>query len=256
MKCDFYSFLKKEHPEYMPLYQWDNINLAKEIPIGTTVVAIKYKHGVIMAGDRRAVTQDHKIAHGKIKKVYKVDRYSVVGISGVTDPAIQLVDIFRRDLNVYRRNEGRSLSLEGQANRLSLLIKGNLSAAAQGFVVLPMIAGYDTESRQGRIWEIGIGGVAYEKELFNAIGSGKDHADGVLEQYFDKCSVEEATKEIGVKLLIRSLEKAAGKDATTGVINPVKGIYPNISLVTKMGTEEIKDEQIEEIYKEYLKGGI
>ncbi|HLI57409.1 MAG TPA: proteasome subunit beta, partial [Actinomycetota bacterium] len=46
---------------------------------GTTVAALRYVDGVVMAGDRRA-TEGNFIAHRGIEKVFPADRHSAVAI--------------------------------------------------------------------------------------------------------------------------------------------------------------------------------
>jgi proteasome beta subunit len=61
-----------------------------EIPHGTTVVAIRFAGGVIMAGDRRA-TAGYMIASRRIEKVFPADGYSGGSIAGAAGPANEMV---------------------------------------------------------------------------------------------------------------------------------------------------------------------
>ena len=91
-------------------------------PHGTTIVALRYDGGVIMAGDRRA-TEGAAIAHRGIEKVFPADRYSAVAIAGAAGPAIEMVRLFQTQLEHYEKVEGTALSLEGKANQLSQMIR-------------------------------------------------------------------------------------------------------------------------------------
>jgi len=53
-------------------------------PHATTVVALRYADGVIMAGDRRA-TMGNIIAHRSMEKVFAADRYSAAEVALLTD---------------------------------------------------------------------------------------------------------------------------------------------------------------------------
>jgi len=55
-------------------------------PHGTTVLALRYSDGVVMAGDRRA-TMGTRIANREMEKVVPADRYSGVAISGTAGVA-------------------------------------------------------------------------------------------------------------------------------------------------------------------------
>src|SRR5438034_3647040 len=119
------------------------VQAQSEVPVqvahGTTIVAIKFADGVIMAGDRRA-TEGFSIAHRAIEKVFPADRYSGVSIAGAAGPAMEMVALFQTELEHYEKVEGSNLSLDGKANKLSQMIRANLPAAMQGFAVVPIFA--------------------------------------------------------------------------------------------------------------------
>src|SRR5581483_8988310 len=144
---------------------------AVEIRHGTTIVAIRYAEGVIMAGDRRA-TEGYSIAHRAIEKVFPADRHSAVAIAGAAGPALEMVKLFQTNLEHYEKVEGTALSLEGKANKLGGMIRANLPMAMQGLAVVPIFAGYDTRRRQGRIYKYDVTGGRYEETDFHATGSG------------------------------------------------------------------------------------
>src|SRR5438132_7261437 len=148
---------------------------ASEVPVqlshGTTIVAIRYVDGVIMAGDRRA-TEGFTIAHRAIEKVFPADRHSGVSIAGAAGPAMEMVRLFQTELEHYEKVEGIALSLEGKANKLSQMIRNNLPAAMQGLAVVPIFAGYDVRRQKGRIFKYDLTGGRYEEDDFHANGSG------------------------------------------------------------------------------------
>ena len=102
-----------------------------DIPHGTTIVAASCADGVVMAGDRRA-TAGNMIAQRDIEKVFRTDEFSCVGISGVAGIGVDLVRLFAVELEHYEKLEGRMLSLEGKANRLAGLVRGNLGRRHAG----------------------------------------------------------------------------------------------------------------------------
>ena len=97
-----------------------------------------------VAGDRRA-TEGFQIAHRSIEKVFAADDMSAVAIAGAAGPAVEMVRLFQTELEHYEKVEGERLSLEGKANKLGQMIRANLPAAMQGFVVVPLFAGYDAQ---------------------------------------------------------------------------------------------------------------
>ena len=142
-----------------------------DIPHGTTIVTASCAGGVVMAGDRRA-TAGSMIAQRDIEKVFRSDEFSCVGISGVAGIGVDLVRLFAVELEHYEKLEGRMLSLEGKANRLAGLVRGNIGGAMQGLVAVPLLAGFDLETEIGRIFSYDVAGGRYEEHRFASIGSG------------------------------------------------------------------------------------
>ena len=101
---------------------------------GTTVVAVRYDGGVVLAGDRRA-TSGNLISHRTMEKVFPADGWSGVAIAGAAGPAIEMVKMFQLQLEHYEKVEGHSLSIEGKANQLSQMVRNHLPAAMQGLAV-------------------------------------------------------------------------------------------------------------------------
>src|SRR5439155_11237467 len=171
---DFAGFLRQVAPHQLPGAGFDQPNTL-EVPHGTTVVAIRFGGGVIMAGDRRA-TAGYTIASRRIEKVFAADDYSGVAIAGAAGPAVELVRLFQVQLEHYEKIEGETLSLEGKANQLAGLVRANLPAALQGFLVVPLFAGFDERRGRGRVFSFDATGGKYEEIDFQAQGSGGVHA--------------------------------------------------------------------------------
>src|SRR3954468_15903547 len=123
-----------------------------DIRHGTTIVALRYADGVVMAGDRRG-TEGYNIAHRGIEKGFPADRHSAVSIAGAAGPAVEMVRLFQTQLEHYEKVEGSHLSLEGKANQLSLMLRNHLSAAMMGLAVVPIFAGYDLKRSVGRLFQ-------------------------------------------------------------------------------------------------------
>src|SRR6476646_10010407 len=174
----FADFLGQQAPDLLPGRRTLPASMAPlEVPHATTIVAATFTGGVVMAGDRRA-TMGNIIAQRDIEKVFPADEFSCVGIAGVAGLSVELVRLFQAELEHYEKIEGITLSLDGKANRLSSLIRGNLAMAMQGLAVVPMFAGYDEETGQGRIISFDVTGGRYEEHAFHAVGSGSMFARG------------------------------------------------------------------------------
>ena len=152
---------------------------ALTITHGTTVVAIRYADGVLMAGDRRA-TSGNLISHRTMEKVFPADRWSGVAIAGAAGPAMEMVKLFQLQLEHYEKVEGAHLSLEGKANQLGQMVRNHLPAAMQGLAVVPLFAGYDTRRQVGRLFQYDVTGGRYEESDYAATGSGSLHAGTVV----------------------------------------------------------------------------
>jgi proteasome beta subunit len=214
------------------------IGAPAEVPHGTTIVAAVCDGGVVMAGDRRA-TAGNMISQRDMEKVFRGDEFSCVGISGVAGIGVDLVRLFGVELEHYEKIEGRSLSLEGKANRLAGLVKSNLGAAMQGLVAVPLLAGYDEETGHGRIFSFDVAGGRYEEQRFASIGSGSVFARGALKKlYRDGLGIEDA-----VLALMEALYDAADDDSATGGPDMSRRIYPVVATVTADGYERLTDEQ-------------
>jgi proteasome beta subunit len=209
-----------------------------DLPHGTTIVAAGFDGGVLMAGDRRS-TAGNMIAQRDIEKVFRSDDYSCVGIAGVAGIGLELVRLFQLELEHYEKLEGRTLSLEGKANRLSAFVRGNLAAAMQGLVVVPLFAGYDEEAQQGRIFSYDVAGGRYEEHKFHAIGSGSVFARGSLKKlYTDGMSTDDA-----VTVCMHALYDAADDDSATGGPDLTRRIFPVVATVTTDGFRRLTEEE-------------
>lgn len=209
-------------------------------PHATTIVAIAAAEGVVMAGDRRA-TMGNLIAQRDIEKVHPADAYSLVGIAGTAGIGIELMRLFQVELEHYEKIEGAMLSLDGKANRLASMIRGNLGAAMQGLAVVPLFAGFDLAAadpaRAGRIFSFDVTGGPYEETGYDAIGSGSLFAKSALKKrYRVGLSVEDATR-----LAVEALYDAADDDTATGGPDLTRRIYPVVMTATAEGTYRLTD---------------
>lgn len=209
------------------------------IPHGTTVVAVRFAGGVIMAGDRRA-TMGNIISHRSIEKVFPADRHSGVAIAGAAGPAMEMVKLFQLQLEHYEKVEGSALSLEGKANQLSQMVRGHLPIAMQGMAVVPLFAGFDTSRQAGRIFQYDVTGGRYEETNFATTGSGGMLASTVIKVGFS----EDMSAGAAIDLAIDALFRAADDDSATGGPDLVRGIYPTIATITANGFERVAEDDV------------
>jgi len=234
----FTDFLTMAAPELLPRGQHPSAGEAPDLAHGTTIVAAVCDGGVVMAGDRRA-TAGNMIAQRDIEKVFRSDEFSCVGISGVAGVGVDLVRLFAVELEHYEKLEGRSLSLEGKANRLAGLVKMNLGGAMQGLVAVPLLAGFDEETGTGRIFSFDVAGGRYEEQRFASIGSGSVFARGSLKKLY-RDGMSEADL---VLALMQALYDAADDDSATGGPDMSRRIYPVVATVSSDGFHRLTEEE-------------
>jgi proteasome beta subunit len=210
-----------------------------EVPHGTTIVALTFDDGVVMAGDRRA-TMGSLIAHREIEKVYPADEYSCVGIAGTAGIAVELVRIFQVELEHYEKIEGALLSLDGKANRLSSMIRQNLGMAMQGLAVVPLFAGYDLDRGIGRIFSYDVTGGRYEEHDHHSVGSGSVFARGSLKKRWRPG----LTPDQAVAVAVEALFDAADDDSATGGPDQTRHIYPLVATVTDAGYVRVPEDEV------------
>ncbi len=242
--ASFSSLLRRTHPDFIP-----DMKLSAPIDTGhaTTVLALRYSDGVVMAGDRRA-TEGFSIAHRSIEKVFRTDRWSAVAIAGSAGPAIEMTRLFQAELEHYEKIEGERLTLEGQANKLGQMVRANLPLAMQGLVVIPLFAGFDERKKTGRIFKYDLTGGRYEESDFWATGSGgRDARATIKKRYRLSISRDEA-----LKVALEALFDASEEDVGTGGPDVLRQIYPNIASISMEGFVEIPDEEIGKLFDDLL----
>lgn len=220
------------------------------VPVGTTILALQFADGVLVAGDRRA-TEGYTIADRRIEKVFPADEFSAVAIAGAAGPAIDMVKLLQVEVQHYEKLEGEVLSLEGKANRLAQMIKQNFPLAMQGIVVVPLFGGYDQLRSEGRIFRYDAIGGRYEEIEYHATGSGGVHARGTLKKRYKSGM----TRTEAISAAVEALIDAAEEDTATGGPDLKRGIFPIVATVTSAGYEQVSDDELRSIAEGLLGEG-
>ena len=247
----FSDFLRRQAPDLLPAGAAGALAggdaQGGQLPHGTTIVALKYPGGVLMAGDRRS-TQGNMIAGRDIQKVYITDDYTVTGIAGTAAIAVEFARLYAVELEHYEKLEGVPLTFAGKVNRLAIMVRGNLGAALQGFVALPLLAGYDIDDpdgqHAGRIVSFdAAGGWNIEGEGYQAVGSGSLFAKSSIKKLY--AGVTDA--DSALRVAVEALYDAADDDSATGGPDLVRGIYPTAVTIDGDGAVAVPEERIAEI---------
>jgi proteasome beta subunit len=249
----FVDLLRRARPEALPSALQTPMSAGVPAPHGTTVLGLRYAEGVVMAGDRRA-TMGNLIASRDIEKVHPADAYSLIGIAGTAGIGIELMRLFQVELEHYEKIEGIMLSLDGKANRLAGMVRGNLGAAMQGLAVVPLFAGFDLTAadpaKVGRIFSFDVAGGLYEETGFDAIGSGSLFAKSALKKkYRPGVSTDDA-----VRLAVEALYDAADDDTATGGPDLTRKIFPVVMTATADSTHRLTEAEIAAVAEAVVSG--
>ncbi len=221
-----------------------------EIACGTTILAMKYRTGVLVAGDRRA-TAGNTVMYDRTDKVLELDRHSVMAIAGVPATAYEMARILEHSFKYYRRTQLQELSFEGKLRAVSKLLKENVAAALAGTgAVAPIFAGYDIEQGTAKIFFYDILGAEFEGVEYAVSGSGSPTIRGILHYLntwgawpLSAQSEEEATTQA-----LRLLTCAAEFDSATGGVNREANLYPVVKLITEAGVQTVPESRLKSLF--------
>ncbi|ASF08358.1 20S proteasome beta-type subunit [Nocardia brasiliensis NBRC 14402] len=249
----FSEYLQRNAPELLPSHRFGRASTAADIaPHGTTIVAVTYRGGVLLAGDRRG-TMGHLLATRDMEKVFITDTYSAAGFAGTVGTAVEMIRLFAVELEHYEKIEGAPLTFEGKANRLSKMVRDNLPAAMQDLAVVPLLVGYDLDAtdpdRAGRIFSYDVvGGRSEERFGYAAVGSGSLFAKSSLK----KTHTRDIDADRALHIAVEALFDAADDDTATGGPDVVRGIYPRAVIVDAEGAQEIPESRLVDITRTLL----
>jgi proteasome beta subunit len=251
----FADFLRHEAPELLPAGIGGSAEPGErshQLPHGTTIVALKHPGGVVIAGDRRS-TQGNVIAGRDVQKVYIADDYTATGIAGTAAIAVEFARLYAVELEHYEKLEGVPLTFAGKVNRLAIMVRGNLGAALQGLVALPLLAGFDRDDpdpeKAGRIVSFdAAGGWNLEEEGYQSVGSGSTFAKSSMKKLYSRVTDSDSALRVAVE----ALYDAADDDSATGGPDLVRGIYPTAVVIGADGATDVPERRIAELAREVI----
>ncbi len=219
---------------------------------GTTVIAVKYKDGVLNVADRRA-TAGMSIMYDRSEKILPLDDHTLVSISGSFAKAIEIARYLRHSFKYYSRSQLQPMSLEGKLAEMTRALVNNLPMALQGIgTFVPVLSAYDLDAGEGKIYFFDPMGARFESSDFGAAGSGSAAIRGSFDYItrtkgpFAEMSLQEALRECLILLDI-----AADLDAATGGYSK---ILPAAKAVTKDGILSLDEDQLREVLAQMQDG--
>jgi proteasome beta subunit len=250
----FADFLRREAPELLPagIGNAEPGGLSYQLPHGTTIVAVKHPGGVVIAGDRRS-TQGNMIAGRDVQKVYITDDYTATGMAGTAAIAVEFARLYAVELEHYEKLEGVPLTFAGKVNRLAIMVRGNLGAALQGLVALPLLAGFDIDDpepeKAGRIVSFdAAGGWNLEEEGYQSVGSGSIFAKSSIKKLYSQVTDADSA----LRVVVEALYDAADDDSATGGPDLVRRIYPTAVTIGADGAANVPEQRIAELAREVI----
>ena len=194
------------------------------------MLAIKYREGVVIAGDRRA-TEGFQIAERRIEKVFKIDDYSAMAIAGAAGPCIEMAKLFQTELEHYEKLEGVQLSCEGKANKLGQMVKANLPMVFQGLGRHAALCRLRSEA-EGRPYLQ----VRYYRRALRRVRLSCDRIGRQRCPQYDAGALSSRTDGGGgAEAGLLALYNAADDDVGTGGPISIRGIYPTAKIVQRGG---------------------
>lgn len=221
---------------------------------GTTVFAMQFREGVLVAGDRRA-TAGNTIVTDRVEKVLELDRISLMAIAGVPAMAFEMARVMRTSFEYYRRSQLQPMSLAAKLRMLSRLLRDNLPMTLQGIgVVVPLFAGVDALEGSGArpgIYFYDPLGAQFEAVDFAASGSGAGTVRSVLsfQERFGRPRPREMGLEEAVVFALRLLMVAAEFDSATAGVSAERARFATVKVLRTGGIETISAERQEALLR-------
>ena len=218
----------------------------------TTILAFKFRDGVLVAGDRRA-TSGNTVVYDRADKVLEIDRHSIMAIAGVPATAWEMARVLEHSFQYFRRTQLQEMSVDGKVRALSKLLRDNFGFVVQGVgVVVPIFATYDNGTRPAaRLYFYDAMGAQFEATDYCATGSGSPAVRGIL-YYADHWSgkpLRELDEREAIAVALRALDTAAESDTATGGVDRKGRIFPVIKTVSADGIKTLPEETIAEIFQ-------
>lgn len=222
----------------------DLTNSTAAAPHGTTIVALRYADGALLAGDRRA-TSGNVIAQRDLEKIVVIDEHSAAGFAGSVGHALAMLKLFATEVEQFEKIEGVPISLPGRVQRLSRIVLENLPDAQQGFLAVPLFVGYDPDlddpaAAAAIVSFDPLGHPVTDRTGYESIGSGSVFAKSSLKKRHD-VGCDRATALYNA---LAALYDAADDDTATAGPDRTRGIHPTVVTVTAQGAVRCGQDEI------------
>jgi 20S proteasome subunit beta 1 len=173
--------------------------------MGTTIMAVRYADGVIMAADSRTTTGSY-IANRASDKITPVHDKIFVCRSGSAADTQAVSDIVRYYLNAHSIELGDEPRVKTAANLFKQVVYGNKDRLSAGII----IGGYD-EHDGGSVYSVTMGGTLIKQNVALG-GSGSIFVYGLMDAEYDPYM----NKEQCLKFVRKAVAHAMARDGSSG----------------------------------------
>ncbi|MDO4412006.1 proteasome subunit beta [Cutibacterium sp.] len=236
----FALLLRRVAPELLPPTTVDT-SVPELLRHGRTALAIRCSGGVIAAADLGSAMTRHPNQRD-IDRILGTDDRCVIGVAGAAGLAGEMIRLFQAEVDHLEKIQGRRISMDGRAARLSSLVRSNGTMMAQGMAVTPLLAGWDDLAHRGRIFSYDGTGGRTEEHAYACVGSGTLFATGVLSDGY-RVGMD---RDEAIMLAIRALHTAISDDTASARSGPdlSRGLYPTVAYANSTGVTRIATDEV------------
>jgi len=171
---------------------------------GTTIVAIRFKDGVLIASDKQT-TAGMMVYHNKAQKLHQITDNILIGAAGLVGDIQALVKILQANLKLKYLRSKNEPTAEEAASFLSSLM--NYYKWFPFFTEV-IVVGKDNDDYN--IYSIDEAGGLEKFDNFTSTGSGMVFALGVLETEYKENMSEEEARELAKKAILAAIKRDLG----------------------------------------------
>merc|ERR1719341_1295145 len=200
---------------------------------GTTTLAFKFQHGVIVAVDSRATAGSY-IASQTVKKVIEINPYLLGTMAGGAADCMFWERVLARQCRVYELRNKERISVAAASKLLANIV---YDYKGMGLSMGTMIIGWDKKGPG--LYYVDNDGERLKGNLFS-VGSGSVYAYGILDSDYKWDLSEEDARELGK----RAIYHATHRDAYSG------GVV-NLYHMKETGWVKVSQTDVKELHYKY-----
>ena len=179
---------------------------------GTSLVGIACKDGVVLAADRKVTLGGQVVAHKDFYKIYQINDYLAVSISGTVSDAQLALRVISAQLKLKELKSKKRPTVKEAANFIATYYFQSIRQPSMiPAIVGSIVAGYD-EDGSSELYSISPDGAIKEIKEYDASGSGMLFIWGLLERQYKK----DLTVKEGINLAIEALKSSSERDTASG----------------------------------------